>query len=33
MKKVIFVQDFFADELNGGAELHDKVVIDYFEQM
>lgn len=33
MKKVIFVQDFFADEINGGAELHDKVVIDYFEEI
>ena len=33
MSRVIFVQDFFADELNGGAELHDKVIIDHFEKI
>lgn len=31
MKSIIFVQDFFAHQINGGAELHDKIVIDYFE--
>lgn len=30
MNNLIFVQDFFAHQINGGAELHDKVVIDYF---
>jgi hypothetical protein len=29
--KVIFLQDFFAHQHLGGAELHDQVVIDYFE--
>jgi hypothetical protein len=31
MSEVIFLQDFFADQHLGGAELHDKVVSDYFE--
>lgn len=29
MSKVIFVADFFANQTNGGAELHDDVLIDY----
>lgn len=33
MKKVIFLQDFFADELTGGAELHDQIVIEHFENL
>ena len=31
MNKIIFLQDFFAHQINGGAELHDKIVIDYFD--
>ena len=30
--KIIFLQDFFADQHLGGAELHDQVVMDYFDK-
>ena len=33
MKKVIFLQDFFVEHNLGGAELHDQVVIDYFDDV
>ena len=29
MKKIIYISDFFANEIVGGAEISDKVVIDY----
>ena len=29
MKKIIYISDFFADEILGGAELSDNVVIEY----
>ena len=29
MKRIIYVSDFFANEIVGGAEISDKVVIDY----
>ena len=29
MKNIIYISDFFSDEVLGGAELSDKVLIDY----
>ena len=32
MKKVVFISDFFADEISGGAELVDLEVYRYFSE-
>ena len=32
MSKVIFVADFFKEDVTGGAELHDDVVIQHFKK-
>ncbi len=32
MKNIIYISDFFANEILGGAELSDKVLIDYLIQ-
>jgi len=32
VSKVIFVADFFKEDITGGAELHDDVVLQYFKK-
>ena len=28
MRKIVFISDFFADEISGGAEIYDQVLIE-----
>ena len=30
MKKIVFISDFFSDEISGGAEIYDEVLITEF---